>query len=513
MHRFALLFLALVLGTTAVGRAEASCTSTKCPDQLAVDDLRARIAAECDCEAAAKPKDWAKCVKRITQEAGVDGTVPKACAKAVRHCEAKTTCGKPEAVVCCAATAKGGVKARVMKNAGACSGTACPANWNAGDACRPDATCAPPPRQDPGTEPWELVPDDRVAEECGLDPALLQIADASLQRPYAVIRYGKLCHEYYPAGTTVDDVDEIWSTTKTLGALTTGIASYQTRNIERTGRKTGQILDTDRVDHWLDEFTFNPDAQIAHVLAMIGHNADLSYGHRTYAYDLVGDVQINRLSDVIQTAIEQDPARLGADVEEFSQRFLFEPLGMTAGDWTKGNPVKRLGFSWRSTIREMARVGLFMLNDGVWNGERLVGSDWLYKMTHPSFEDSNIAYGYLTWLSTDTNSGLSVCAPRAVWSSYPHGLSEAPDCNFTAPEICEQQYDVGTWAALGLGGQVIIGHRALDMVLVGKNLGGNDSTLWNAVRPALVALDETYQGDDEAFCAAYDNSEYAPDLR
>jgi len=512
MQRFVPLCLVLALVAIApAAPAGAACSSPKCPDQLAVDDLRARIAAECDCDAVAKPKQWAKCVQRVTKEAGAGGVVPKACAKAVRRCEAKTTCGKAEAIVCCTASPKG-VKARVMKKASACGGTVCAANPNAGDACRPDASCAPPPRRDPGPEPWALVPADRVAAECGLDPSLLAAADAALERPYAIVRYGKLCHEYYPAETAPDDVDEIFSTTKTLGALVTGVAAYQTRDLERTGRKTGPILDTDRVDHWLDQFDFNPDAQIAHVLAMIAHNPDLSYGKRTYRYDLVGREQINRLSDIMNIAIDQDPATFGEDLEEFTQRFLFRPLGMDKANWSGGRPDKTVGFTWRATVREMARIGLLMLNDGMWNGERLVDREWIYKMTHAAFEDSNIAYGYLTWLSIDSDNGISHCAPPAIHASYPHGLSESPDCGFTR-RACEQQYDVGVWSALGLGGQVIMGHRGLDLVMVAKELGNDERILWNAVRPALVALDPEFAGDEEAFCAAYDASTYAPDLR
>ena len=57
-----------------------------------------------------------------------------------------------------------------------------------------------PATTDPGTGPWEPVPRDRVLEECGLDPDLLERADAAIDRPWAAVRYGKLCHEYYPEG-------------------------------------------------------------------------------------------------------------------------------------------------------------------------------------------------------------------------------------------------------------------------------------------------------------------------
>jgi CubicO group peptidase (beta-lactamase class C family) len=225
-------------------------------------------------------------------------------------------------------------------------------------------------------------------------------------------------------------------------------------------------------------------------------------------------VQINRLGDVITTAIGQDPGRLGGDLEVFTQRFLFEPLGLERSRWSSGRPVKSFGFTWETTVREMARVGLLLLNDGMWNGVRLLDREWVYRMTHPSFEDSNPAYGYLTWLATGSGTGLfGGCVPPAIHASYPHGLSPAPDCGIGPPRGCTQAHDIGVWAALGLGGQVIMGHRGLDIVIVAKDLGDRQGGLWNAVRPAVVALDPTYPGDDDAFCQAYDASDYAPDLR
>src|SRR5262245_9185547 len=78
---------------------------------------------------------------------------------------------------------------------------------------------------DPGSGPWVPVAADQVAQRCGLDPTLLAAADAALNRPYAVIRYGQLCHEFYPGGA--DSVAEVFSATKTMGALVTGIAAYE----------------------------------------------------------------------------------------------------------------------------------------------------------------------------------------------------------------------------------------------------------------------------------------------
>ncbi len=516
MRRHALLGLSTaILVIAAAESAIAACSISECPDPQLVFDHGARVAARCDCAGAPTRREWIRCVKQVTRDAVASGAVPCGCAKAARRHETDATCGKAGAVVCCSRSRTGRLRARIVKSPSRCAATVCTANPNVHDACRAEGGCAPLPRQDPGTGPWDPIPADRVAEECQLDPALLREADAAIGRPYVVVRYGKLCHEYYPPGRFPEQMNEAFSTTKTLGALVTGIAAYQTRDLPLAGRKTGPISDTDRVDHWLDDFSFNRDAQIAHVLAMVAHNADLGFGAKGFQYDLVGAVQINRLSDIIRTAIAQDPERFGEDLETFAQRFLYAPLGLTDSIWSGGRPDKVFGFTWNTTVREMARVGLLMLNEGIWNGERLVAREWIYRMTHPAFEDTNTSYGYLTWLAADSDTGLGRCAPPAIHRSYPHGLSASPDCNFSGPRTCEQDHDVGVWYALGLGGQVIMGQRGLDLVLAAKDLGdaGGAEALWDAVRRALVARDPTFQGDEAAFCAAYDASAYAPDLR
>lgn len=173
----------------------------------------------------------------------------------------------------------------------------------------------------------------------------------------------------------------------------------------------------------------------------------------------------------------------------------------------------------------MARVGLLILRRGLWSGARLVDAAWVDKMTHPAFEDANTGYGYLTWVNSASNytfglapgpklqTPIDPCAPLAVHPRYPHGLSEAPDCHYQPPHTCAQEIDAGMWFAAGYLGQYIVGHPGLDLVLVVKNHPSGPGNLWRTVRPALVAVDPTFAGDEEAFCAAYAGGSYAPDLQ
>jgi hypothetical protein len=375
---------------------------------------------------------------------------------------------------------------------------------------------AEPKYNDPGTQPWMLVPTDKVADECKLDPTKLAEHDSEFTSGWAVVRYGKLCHEAGPRDTPT----EAYSATKTLGGLVTGIASYETRMFQKTGPKTGQLLDTDLASHWLTSQSYNKDAYVGHVLGMEAHNADLSWGKKTYMYDTVGSVQINTLGTMVNAAISQDSARLTNNIESFTKKFLFEAIGMTDSTWTGAV----YAYTWSTTLHDMARVGVLMVHQGLWGGKRILDESWIYKMTHPSFEDANTGYGYLTWLNARVGStgpggafggtALDTCAPATLWPKYPHPLSNAPDCNYQGMS-CEQEFDVGAWSAQGAGGQFIVGHPGLDLVIVAKNYAnmGGPEGMWNAVRPALVALDPKYKGDEMAFCEVYGANKYAPDLQ
>ena len=370
----------------------------------------------------------------------------------------------------------------------------------------PSAGEAQTPLVDPGTGPWDLVAEAQVQDVCRLDPELLQQVVMRQDQSFAIVRYGRLC---FVSGENASDgpgVSHLFSATKTLGALLTGAVMYQTRDLPQSSASMGgPLLQWDRMDKWLDLTTLpsrgrvNPDATVAHVLGMVGYSDDLSFGQKRHRYDADGSREINYLIRVIDNVVKQDPQRFGADAVEVKDR-LFAKLGFEDSSWN----VDFFGYSWYGSLLDMARLGLLALHGGIYNGERLVDSEYIYNMTHPAFEDGSTRYGYLTWLNGGT------CQPRAIHASYPHGISEASDC---ADGNCDQDNDVGVWSAIGAGGQYIVGHRGLDMVVVGKNWGsGGGEELFDLVLPSIVAADPRFMGDQEAFCEAYARGAYAPDL-
>ena len=303
---------------------------------------------------------------------------------------------------------------------------------------------------DPGRQPWEPVPKDRVAEECGLDPDLME--QASLQMihtPFVVVRYGKLCWTGgYPTGYS--ESYQVWSITKTFGALLFGMIDYRSA-----------LDDTDPVTEWIpleviEDKGINPKAKLAHILAMTSTKPDLRHGKKgEWSYDTLGEREINTLVGVMNRAIAQEPGRFPGvrNAKEFAEKALFEQLGMRDSSW----PGEVIAGTMVSSQEDLARMGLLLLRRGMWNGERLVSERYVYRMTHAGFEDTNTGYGYLTYANAaenwvySTGTADTECMPYTTWPRYPHApFFEAPDDNGGSP-FAEPRHDIGVAWAAGAG--------------------------------------------------------------
>ena len=369
------------------------------------------------------------------------------------------------------------------------------------------------------------MPRDRLIAECGLDPDLLDATEPNIAgTPFVVIRHGKLCWEGGPPGGSTEKY-QVYSVTKTFGAMLFGMVAT----------RSTKLSDEDPVTDWIppEELgAINPKAKLAHVLAMVSTNADLGPGRKgAWSYDTFGSREINRLLNVMDRAIAGEPDKFPGvkNTVEFAQKELFEPLGMTSSSWAGAGIASDLF----SNVHDMAKLGELVLRRGRWNGRQLIDEEYLYRMTHPAFEDVNTGYGYLTYVnaadnwSYPTSTADTHCAPYGQWPSYPHRpLYESPNSNGGVPGERRQTHDIAHTFASGTGGQKFTVYRGLDMVIAIRNgaasagEGGTavdqfpgHKTVWNALRPAMLALDPIFKGDEDGFCAAYRRSDYAPDLR
>jgi hypothetical protein len=140
----------------------------------------------------------------------------------------------------------------------------------------------------------------------------------------------------------------------------------------------------------------------------------------------------------------------GIDIEHYARRHLFGPLGITKYHWkrTPLGVVDTEGGLYLST-EDLAKIGLLYLNDGLWNGRRLVSSDWIKESLTPRIDapegSQHFQYGYQWWL-------------------LPYG-----------------QPSRLAWAARGMGGQRLLVFPDDRLIVV--------STAWHILNEASIEFD------------------------
>jgi len=119
------------------------------------------------------------------------------------------------------------------------------------------------------------------------------------------------------------------------------------------------------------------------------------------------------LGEIIRNATKMN-------IDEFSGKYLFGPLGIDSFDWWLRfeNGVIEAAAGLKITLRDMVKIGLTFLNEGVWNGERIVSGQWVEKsaiafpgnkgINVPGTDKRNVGYSYSWWTKTFSNSGKEI---------------------------------------------------------------------------------------------------------
>jgi CubicO group peptidase (beta-lactamase class C family) len=309
----------------------------------------------------------------------------------------------------------------------------------------------PPTGLAPGGVAWQKVAPDTV----GLDPAelarLAGVAERGRSNCLVVVRDGKLAGEWYFQGTGQDTAQNVFSATKSVASILVGIA-----------QDDGDLRIGDRASTWITEWKGTPSEAVT-IRDLLSNDSgrewstDTDYRRLLAATDrtafAIGLKQAGPSGRVwaynnsaIQTLERVLRKATGQDVTTFARRRLFEPLGMTRTTLTTdraGNPQLFMGM--QSTCRDMARLGVLMLDQGRWGGRQIVSADWVEESTGRSSTKLNAAYGHLWWLNRRGPVGNPLVATGARPADGP-----ATRTGSLVPTAPDRLY----WA-LGLGNQLI----------------------------------------------------------
>jgi CubicO group peptidase (beta-lactamase class C family) len=133
----------------------------------------------------------------------------------------------------------------------------------------------------------------------------------------------------------------------------------------------------------------------------------------------------------------------GKRADEFAKEHLFISLGIHKYFWEIENGITHCHSDLHLLPRDMAKIGLLVLNDGKWQNKQIVPKEWIYESTKPHVKESKFFdYGYQWWHRFRNN---------LQWWKKPNTVSP-------------KEHDM--ILALGYGGQYIIVIKDLNIVVV-----------------------------------------------
>lgn len=225
-------------------------------------------------------------------------------------------------------------------------------------------------------------------------PALQTYLDESDTKAFLILKDGKIVVEWYFGTFTQDSVWYWASAGKSLTAFLVGLAQEQgflsiddpssqylgdgwtSLSPEQEGAITikNQLSMTSGLDDGLDD-PYCTDPECLQYIA--APNERWAYHNAPYTL----------LDGVLESATGNSPSQLVINNLTVSTGLtgVFIPSGYNKVFYSKA--------------RSMARFGLLMLNNGVWDGNTIMNDQsYLYDMIHPS-QELNESYGYLWWLN------------------------------------------------------------------------------------------------------------------
>ncbi|MGB1249131.1 MAG: serine hydrolase domain-containing protein [Candidatus Promineifilaceae bacterium] len=303
------------------------------------------------------------------------------------------------------------------------------------------------------------------AENNNFNPEKLAEIPEFLQKEYphvfsvVVQRNGERVYEYYADGQTPDSTPAIYSVTKSIASALVGIALHEglIQSVDQTLAELAPQRIPDNADPNI------PNITLKQLLTMTSgsycrrdacaHNtieqAMTRKWRNTPGTSFVYDTGVTQLISIV---LEE---ATGMSVLAYAESRLFGPLAFENVTWQPNKDgVHGSGEGLFLRSRDMIKFGQLFLNEGVWEGERLLSADYIRESTVNQLGDAkaNGEYGYLWWLG---------------------------DVNGSAAHI-----------ATGYGGQFLTVVPDLDLVIAITSGGwrhheGNEAVIYEFIAPAM----------------------------
>ena len=84
---------------------------------------------------------------------------------------------------------------------------------------------------------------------------------------------------------------------------------------------------------------------------------------------------------------------------------LFQPLGIVQTDYWDFHGDVHGGSSLYLTMRDMAKIGQLVLNEGEWEGQQVVPASWIEESTAQKVQTDTLRYAYQWWVNDFSANG------------------------------------------------------------------------------------------------------------
>ncbi|MEX2153468.1 MAG: serine hydrolase [Gemmatimonadaceae bacterium] len=279
---------------------------------------------------------------------------------------------------------------------------------------------------DASTMPWpmgDVLPSAPLPAE--IDTAKLRMAvDAAFANPagltaaFVVVHKGRIVAERYANGAHKDMQLESWSMGKSITGTLIGLLIQQGNlrlespapvpewhRTPNDPRAKIQVMDLMRMSSGLRFSRGSPEDLPGY------HDHDLIYTGALDAFQFVTTRPLQFEPNTFGRYRNTDPLTLGMLIRDavwkrgdeyltWPQRALFDKLGIRR-QVLETDPYGNFllsGYDY-GTARNWARIGMLYLNDGVWNGERLLPEGFVKFVATPAPAWRDSSYGGMVWVN------------------------------------------------------------------------------------------------------------------
>ncbi|MFI7664851.1 serine hydrolase domain-containing protein [Nocardia sp. NPDC049526] len=254
-------------------------------------------------------------------------------------------------------------------------------------------------------------PERAAPEQVGLDSGLLAdaltFASGRNRFNVQVFRHNCLIGEGPTNDETGNVAWNIWSATKSVVSLLAGIAWDQ-----------GKLDIEAPIDRYLPPGLGDAQHRSITVENLLTESSGLAVGLLTEGITGVIPLDPNSAVQALGVPLVNPPGAVfsyserdvdllayvielavGAPLQQFAQRELFDPLGIERGDyyWARDRAGHTYGYAHLMIPpNDFAKLGLLVSNNGRWGTQQLVSETYLRMARQPS--PANKCFGYLLWI-------------------------------------------------------------------------------------------------------------------